>query len=158
MPWEGRVSLLYDLIDSPVGALARGWIAGVLSEETARSVTRRIFAPDRVPPGYLRHFGPGMSMRRSAQAANARQVNALRDALTEMSADYPRLRLPVEALHGTADRIVGLQVHSARLVSRVPSARLTILEGVGHMPHHARPDETVAAIRRAAARARGGGG
>jgi pimeloyl-ACP methyl ester carboxylesterase len=85
-------------------------------------------------------------------------VNVLRDALTEMSADYPRLRLPVEALHGTADRIVGLQVHSARLVSRVPSARLTILEGVGHMPHHARPDETVAAIRRAAARARGGGG
>jgi pimeloyl-ACP methyl ester carboxylesterase len=153
MPWEGRVSGLYDLLDSPLGPLARGWIAGMVSEDTVRGVTRRIFAPDRMPPGYVRHFGPGMSIRRGAQAANARQVNALKRFVTEMAADYPRLTLPIEALHGTADTIVGLRVHSAPLAALVPSVALTVLDGVGHMPHHARPDDTVAAIRRAAARA-----
>ncbi len=116
-------------------------------------MTRRIFAPDRMPPGYVRHFGPGMSIRRATQAANARQVNSLKGYLTEMARDYPRLTLPIEALHGTADTTVGLRVHSQPLATLVPSVRLEVLEGVGHMPHHARPDETVAAIRRAAARA-----
>jgi pimeloyl-ACP methyl ester carboxylesterase len=153
MPWEGRVSGLYDLLDSPLGPLARGWIAGMVSEDTVRGVTRRIFAPDRMPPGYVRHFGPGMSIRRGAQAANARQVNNLKRFVTEMAQAYPRLTLPIEALHGTADTIVGLRVHSAPLAALVPSVALTVLDGVGHMPHHARPDDTVAAIRRAAARA-----
>lgn len=153
MPWEGRVSLLYDLLDSPLGFAARGYIAGVVSEDAARNVTRRIFAPDRMPPGYVRHFGPGMSMRRAVQEANTRQVNGLNAAVRRMVADYPRLTLPIEALHGTADTIVGLQVHSERLAARVPSVNLVVFDGVGHMPHHARPDETVAAIRRAAERA-----
>jgi pimeloyl-ACP methyl ester carboxylesterase len=35
----------------------------------------------------------------------------------------------------------------------MPPRRLTILPGVGHMPHHADPEAVVAAIDRAAARA-----
>lgn len=152
MPWPGRVSLLYDLSEGPTGPVVRGWIAGMVSEDTLRGVTRRIFAPDRMPPGYAAHFGPGMSVRRAAQRANARQVNSLNGFVTEMSADYPRLTLPIEALHGTADTIVGIDVHSRRLAERVPSVALTVLDGVGHMPHHARPEAAVAAIRRAVAR------
>ena len=39
------------------------------------------------------------------------------------------------------------------MVREVLSARLTVLKDVGHMPHHAAPDQVVAAIDRAAARA-----
>ncbi len=46
-----------------------------------------------------------------------------------------------------------LEVHSARLAELIPGANLTVLENVGHMPHHTVPDEVVAAIDRAAARA-----
>lgn len=153
MPWEGRVSLLYDFLGGPLGFAGRAYIAGLVSDDTAVGVTRRIFAPDRMPPGYARHFGPGMSMRRTVQEANTRQVNGLNAAVREMVQDYPRLTLPIEALHGTADTIVGLHVHSERLAALVPSVNLVVLDGVGHMPHHARPEATVEAIRRAARRA-----
>lgn len=153
MPWEGELGTLYRLLGSPLGAIGRGYIAGVVSERTAADVMRRIFAPDPVPQGYLEHFGTGMSMRRSAQEANTRQVNALKGYVTAMQPHYAALRLPIEALHGTADTIVGLRIHSQRLADEVESVRLTVMEGVGHMPHHARPQMVVDAINRAAGRA-----
>jgi pimeloyl-ACP methyl ester carboxylesterase len=39
------------------------------------------------------------------------------------------------------------------MVERIAGARLTLLEGVGHMPHHSDPDAAIAAIDRVAARA-----
>jgi len=153
MPWPGDLGFLYRFLGSPAGFVGRGVIAGLVSERTARGVTSNIFAPDRAPRGYMDHFGPGMSMRRASQEANTRQVNALKDHVTRMAQDYPRLTLPIEALHGTADTIVGLRIHSERLSREVGSVNLTVLEGVGHMPHHARRDETLAAIARAATRA-----
>lgn len=153
MPWEGNLGALYQFLGGPLGFAGRGIIAGLVSERTARGVTSNVFQPDRVPRGYMDHFGPGMSMRRVTQEANTRQVNALKEHVTRMSASYPALTLPIEALHGTADTIVGLNIHSRRLAEDVASVNLTVLDGVGHMPHHARTDETVAAIARAAARA-----
>jgi pimeloyl-ACP methyl ester carboxylesterase len=40
------------------------------------------------------------------------------------------------------------------LAQQIPDAVLTRLEGIGHMPHHSDPEAVVAAIHRAAARAR----
>jgi len=45
-------------------------------------------------------------------------------------------------------------VHAIPLSAVLPDAVLTLLPGIGHMPHHADPASTVAAIDRAAARAR----
>lgn len=153
MPWQGELAPSYRIQAGLLGPVVRGAIAGLVPEDRAERVLRGIFAPDPVPPGYADHFGIGMSMRRAAQAATARQVNGLKQNLVEMAADYPRLSLPIEALHGTRDRTVGLAVHSRPLAALIPSVRLTVLEGVGHMPHHARPEAVVAAIGRAAARA-----
>jgi pimeloyl-ACP methyl ester carboxylesterase len=153
MPWPGDLGVLYRFLGSPAGGIGRGVIAGVVSERTARGVTSNVFQPDRVPRGYTDHFGPAMAMRRTVTEANTRQVNALKGHVTRMSAQYPRLTLPIEALHGTADTIVGLAIHSQRLADQVGSVNLTVLDGVGHMPHHARPEQTVAAIARAATRA-----
>ena len=63
------------------------------------------------------------------------------------------LRMPVEIVHGDADETVPLEVHSIPLSKQLRRANLTVLDGVGHMPHHVRPEATVAAIDRAAARA-----
>ena len=85
--------------------------------------------------------------------ANAQQVNRLRPHVVEMSARYPTLPMPVEIVHGTADTIVPLQIHSEPLSKQIPGAVLTRLEGIGHMPHHADPQAVSDAIDRAAARA-----
>ena len=77
----------------------------------------------------------------------------LKPYLEKMAPLYPGLNQPIEIVHGDADTTVGLDIHSRRMVREVPSARLTVLKDVGHMPHHAAPDQVVAAIDRAAARA-----
>ncbi len=84
---------------------------------------------------------------------NARQVNTLRPQVVAMAARYDALTLPIEIVHGDADTTVPLDIHSGPLARRLANARLTVLPGVGHMPHHADPDAVVAAIDRAAERA-----
>jgi pimeloyl-ACP methyl ester carboxylesterase len=106
-----------------------------------------------MPEGYADHIGPYMPLRLPAFRANARQVNTLRPHVVKMSARYPDLTLPIEIVHGAEDRTVPLDIHSEPLSRIVPSANLTVLTGVGHMPHHADPESAIAAIDRAAARA-----
>ena len=85
--------------------------------------------------------------------ANAQQVNSLRPHIVEMSKHYAELTMPVELIHGTADVVVPMDIHSEVLVGQVPHGHLTRLEGIGHMPHHVAPQAVVDAIDRAAARA-----
>lgn len=152
-PWPGDFAPWYRAYGGPLGWPARTAIAAFARDRQARRLIRAVFAPDPVPDGYLEAFGPGLSMRRAVQAASTRQVCTLKGYLARMSRDYPALTLPIEAVHGTADGIVWPRIHAERLARDVASARLTLLEGVGHMPHHARPQAVLAAIRRAAARA-----
>ena len=61
--------------------------------------------------------------------------------------------MPIELIHGDADTTVPPHIHAQVFAAEVPSANLQMLPGVGHMPHHADPEATVAAIDRAASRA-----
>ena len=61
--------------------------------------------------------------------------------------------MPIEIVHGDADDTVYLDVHSGRMARELPNAHLTVLPGIGHMPHHADPQAIVDAIDRAATRA-----
>ena len=64
---------------------------------------------------------------------------------------YDTIACPVEIVHGDADTIVPATIHAIPLSDILPRARLTLLPGVGHMPHHAAPDDVIAAIDRLAA-------
>ena len=46
-----------------------------------------------------------------------------------------------------------IHVHAEEVAKIVPQVNTVRLPGVGHMPHHAEPEVTVAAIDRAAERA-----
>ena len=61
------------------------------------------------------------------------------------------IRVPVHILTGTADRIVDPNRHARPLAAALEGSRLTELEGIGHMPHHAAPDTLIEAVREAAA-------
>lgn len=153
-PWPGELGLWYRLTDS---ALGRGLLLPVVGSFAPRgaveNVVGRVFRPDPVPEGYLDHLGVDLTLRVSQLMLNARQINSLRGHLEAMSAGYPALTLPIEVVHGTADRVVGLPYHTERLVTDIDGTRLTALQGVGHMPHHARPEAVIEAIHRTAARA-----
>ncbi|MEM6887792.1 MAG: alpha/beta hydrolase [Pseudomonadota bacterium] len=154
MPWPGSLDPIYRINASlPGSLLAVPLISALVPSSYIDRSVNGIFAPQEMPAGYLAHFGPLRSLTRSSLRANAQQVNSLRPHIVDMAAEYPGLTLPVEALHGTADTTVPMDIHSEPLVEVLPDATLTRLEGVGHMPQHAMPEEVEAAIDRAASRA-----
>ncbi len=153
-PWPGGLGPWYSIASSGLGgATVVPLVANLAPRRLAVQAVESIFEPDPVPDGYVAYVGVDLTLRSAVLRANARQVNGLKPHVTEMAKRYGDLRLPVEILHGDQDTIVPLAIHSEPLSRTVPGANLVVLTGVGHMPHHARPRETVAAIDRAATRA-----
>lgn len=153
-PWPGELNWLHRVNASlPGGALFVPLLSAFVPGWYVEQTVGEIFDPVQPPEGYMDHVGPGLTLRRSAQRANSRQVVSLRPHIVEMHETYPDLQLPIEIVHGDADTIVPLAIHSQPLSERVESANLVVLEGVGHMPHHQDEAAIIAAIDRAAARA-----
>lgn len=153
-PWTTPLDPLYKVTSSRLGAalvvpmltawVPNSYVAGVLEE---------IFEPQAEPDGYTEYFGPGITLRRDTMVANARQRAGLLAQIKAMVPRYGEISVPTELLHGDADTIVGLPIHSALLVDQIENARLTVLEGIGHMPQHVSQPQVSAAIDRAAERA-----
>ncbi|MBD3764763.1 MAG: alpha/beta hydrolase [Rhodobacterales bacterium] len=154
MPWPGGLGPQYPILASRLGgATVVPLISAFASAGLADRALAAIFAPDPVPQGYADHVGIDLTLRPGTLRANARQVNGLKPHLQAMAENYPRLQVPVEIVHGTADTVVPLAIHAEPLARLLPRARLTALDAAGHMPHHTHAEAVEQAIRRAAAAA-----
>ena len=153
LPWPGSLDIWYRLTSTRIGAaiLVPNATTFVPESYIDASITG-VFAPSPVPPGYGDAIDVDLTLRRSTLRANAGQVNALRPQIVAMEPDYPALTLPIEMLHGTADTIVPLKIHSAPFAARMPNAHLTVIDGAGHMPHYSHTSLVIDAIARAALR------
>lgn len=155
MPWSEPMSLFYKVNGSALGGtLATPFIAAYAGPRAVHAALRGIFHPDPVPEGYAEAVGTPLTLRLDQLRANARQVRSLLPHVRALARAYPALTVPVEIVHGDADTIVPIAIHSLPLLDVLPTARLTVLPGVGHMPHHAAPEAVVAAVDRAASRCR----
>lgn len=154
-PWPGGLGTLYAVASSSLGGAA---VVPLLTafppEGRVEHALKEIFAPQPISPGYADYAGIPLTLRRETLRANARQVSGLRPHIVEMSKRYGEIKVPVEIVHGTADEVVPLRIHSEPLAGQISGAVLTRLDGIGHMPHHVAADEVIAAIDRAATRAR----
>jgi len=154
MPWPGGLGPWYAVAASGLGgATVVPLVSRLATPAVARRSIASVFEPQQPPEGYAAHIGIGLTLRPATLRSNARQVSTLKPHIVRMAARYATLDLPIEIVHGAADEVVPLRIHGARMVERIESARLSVLPGVGHMPHHADPQAAVAAIDRAAARA-----
>lgn len=153
MPWPGKLDPWYRLTATGPGrALAIPLAAAFLPQSYVTAATTLVFAPEPVPTGYADWIGTPLILRQDTLIANTAQINALRAELVTMEPQYPTLDLPVELIHGTEDTIVPLHIHSAPLAKLLPDARLTVIDGAGHMPHHSHADAVIDAVLRAALR------
>ena len=149
LPWPGALDPWYRATNSALGrAVIAPFAAALVPETYVNSATKAVFAPQPAPPAYLENFGAMLATRAPSLRANSAQVNALLGDIRGQMAGYPRLDMPIELIHGDADTIVPLAIHSEKLVKILPQARLTVLAGAGHMPHHAHQDVVLAAITR----------
>ena len=154
MPWPGALGPYYTINGSTLGgAVTIPLISALVPTSKVADVIEGTFAPQSAPAGYGDYIGAPLALRPETFRANVRQVNTMRPHTVEMAKRYPDLTLPIEILHGTADTTVPIDIHSEKVIQLIPSARLTRMQGVGHMPHHVDPQAAVAAIDRAAARA-----
>lgn len=153
-PWTTPLDPLYRVTSSWWGSrIVVPMITAFVSEGRIDRAIASVFEPQSPPDGYAEQIGAALTLRRVSMRANADQRANLLDEIKAQVAEYAQITVPTEILHGTADDTVGLSIHSEKLVHQIPSAVLTRLEGIGHMPQHTSEDEIVAAIDRAATRA-----
>lgn len=153
MPWPGQLDPWYRLTSTAIGrALAVPLASAFVPQSYVSAAMTGVFAPAPVPDGYEAWLGTPLILRRETLATNTAQINALRAELVTMEQHYPTLSMPVELIHGTADTIVPLAIHSGPLSVLLPNATLTVIDGAGHMPHHSHNQTVIDAIDRAALR------
>ena len=100
----------------------------------------------RCRPDYLRRAGIRLLLRPSEFLANAQDVAILKRFVTAQVPRYRDIAVPTVVLTGDADDTVWPQLHARAIAAALPDARLVILPGIGHMPHHVATDEVIAAI------------
>lgn len=154
MPWPGKLAPWYRITASPLGrGLVVPLIAAWLPRARLMQSVAEVFAPQPCPPGYAKAAAVPLTLRRRTLATNARQVNRLLSQIRTMAPRYDTIRIPVEILHGDCDTTVSHAIHALPVSQVLPGAALTLLPGVGHMPHQTHPEAVEAAVMRLAARA-----
>lgn len=154
MPWPGKLDWTYRLTETALGRLLiLPWATALISDRRLEAMMPGLFTPEAAPPDYARRTGAALALPWRHLADNARQVNALFAHVVAMQTRYASLSLPVEVIHGDADPIVPAAIHAEPVSRLIPGAALTLLPGVGHMPHHSQTARVAAAVLRAARRA-----
>ncbi|MDG4648852.1 alpha/beta hydrolase [Roseibacterium sp. SDUM158017] len=152
--WDTGLGTYYSVLSHPLGQkLVIPLITAWVPDRVVSQQIDAVFLPQAPPQGYDARIGAGLTLRRVSMRANALHRAGLLDEIRAQVPRYGEIAVPVEILHGDADTTVPLHVHSEPLSRQIPNAALTVLPGVGHMPHHAAPEATDAAIDRAARRA-----
>ncbi|HZH26417.1 MAG TPA: alpha/beta hydrolase [Azospirillaceae bacterium] len=136
-----------------VGDAMRYTISPVLSALIAPALIRRMFAPKPVTRRFAAEFPVDMSLRPWQLRAFAADSGLMVPAAARLQDRYRKLDTPVAILAGDGDRIVDHQAQAVALSREVPGSTLTILPGLGHMPHHFAASAVLDAIEDVAQRA-----
>lgn len=149
-PWAGGIHWYYRAALDPriARVFTRTIVAPAIMARIGAAV-RVIFAPQEPPAGYIERIGAALLMSPSRFLANAQDMRALLDHVTAFCGRYHEIDVPVRIITGDADAVVP-DIHSRAFHEKVPHSSLTILPGIGHMPHHVAVDAVVAEIDAAA--------
>jgi pimeloyl-ACP methyl ester carboxylesterase len=152
-PWSGGLSWYNALLTTPLaGVVFAHALALPAGEFLLEGGAASVFAPQAIPPAYLRRAGIRLLLRPSEFIANAQDVAILKGFVTAQVPRYRDIAVPTVVLTGDADVTVWPQIHARAIATALPDARLVILPGIGHMPQHVATDEVIAAIDSVAAK------
>jgi pimeloyl-ACP methyl ester carboxylesterase len=151
-PWPGgAISWYYHPAASFLGWLFTRTLAIPFGWLLVDATTAAVFAPQRPPQDYAEAARIALVLRPPVFQANAQDVAGLHRAVAEQSRRYRDIRIPATVIGGDADRIVWTDLHSRSFARDVAGAKLVVLPGIGHMPHHAMPELVAAEIEALAA-------
>jgi pimeloyl-ACP methyl ester carboxylesterase len=146
-PWEGGLAWYNAILSRPViGPLFAHTVAVPLGIFLLDGGVASVFAPQAAPTDYVRCAAIRLLLRPAQFVANAQDLAALKAFVTAQAPRYGEIGAPTVILTGSADTTVSPHLHARAAAAAVPDARLIVLAGVGHMPHHADADAVAAAI------------
>lgn len=119
-----------------VGPVLAEWGRWTLDGALIALAQRAMFHPEAPPADWLRRY-PYASVRRpEATVSEGEDAAAIGPGAPAAMPDLGRITAPIAIVAGAQDLVVDHHRHAGALARRLPGARLTVLEGVGHMPHH----------------------
>ena len=152
-PWPGGIGWHIRIGALPVvGRLFAELAAMPIGLALIPDALRSIFGPNAAPPDYRARIGAALVLRPRSFVANCRDIADFYGHVTAMAAHYDRIDAPTEIVTGDEDAVVAPGIHAYGLARDIPGARLTVLPGVGHMPHWSAPEAVVEAIERVVVR------
>ena len=152
--WKGGLAWYNAILSTPViGPMFARTVALPLAVLLLDRGVASVFAPQPAPADYVRRAAIRLLLRPAEFVANAQDIAALKGFVTAQAPRYGEITAPTVILTGSADLTVSPRIHARAIAAAVPHARLVILAGVGHMPHHAHADAVVAEIGQLPARA-----
>ncbi|MBV8769584.1 MAG: alpha/beta hydrolase [Hyphomicrobiales bacterium] len=152
-PWPGGIAWHYRIPALPLfGRIFTELFAPVLGPLLLRPGIREVFRPQTPPRDYAQLAGAARALTPSRLRANGQDVAGLKGHLMALSPRYREIKAPCVIVTGDADSTVSPEIHSRALAREIKGASLVVLAGVGHMPHHARPDAILAAVEEIVAR------
>ncbi|MBY0613127.1 MAG: alpha/beta hydrolase [Beijerinckiaceae bacterium] len=136
--------LLRAAVSPVIGPLLCRTLLPALATAIGRRSLRGVFHPNRVPAE--------LSAFPFDHAAKSSSLKAAADELRAFNADMQALKsLPsttdVRILHGKDDGTADPRWHLGWLLGRHPKTCISLLEGVGHMPHHVAPRLTRSSLK-----------
>jgi pimeloyl-ACP methyl ester carboxylesterase len=153
-PWPTGIAWYYSLAATPlIGPLFAHTLALPAGLLLMRPTVSAVFAPQSAPPDYAERTEIELVLRPQNFLDNARDVAELLDFVTVQAPRYASLAMPTIIVTGDRDDVVSPARHSRALVAVLPRAKLVVLDGIGHMPHHVAPDRVIAAIEEVVAEA-----
>lgn len=151
--WEGGIDWYHNVAGLPVigPVFVRSIVVPFASATgSMESGVKSVFAPQDVPENYRQNTAPDLLLRPGHFRANSTDVAVLLEHNKSVQDRYGEINVPTSIIHGDVDTIVGLTIHSEKLVEQIEGARLFPLENVGHKPDYVARDLVMQEIRRVA--------
>lgn len=132
-----------------VGDLMRHTISPLVSRLLWPLMSKRMFAPMPVSERF-RQMPVWMLLRPKQLRAAGAEAALMAPGALSLAKRYGQLRVPVQIVSGTQDRMVSVSTHSEHLHETLQEAghgsELQLEPGVGHMVHYAHPDLVARAV------------
>jgi pimeloyl-ACP methyl ester carboxylesterase len=146
-PWPGAIAWYYRLSATPVvGPLFANCLVLPLGFILLKRAVAAVFSPQRPPDNYVSRAAIALVLRPAQFLSNARDVAGLKDAVTAQAPHYGEIQTPSVIITGDRDKTVSPRLHSRAMAKALPHAKLIVLQGTGHMPHHSASDVVIRAI------------
>jgi len=133
-----------------LGDLLRYTFAPIAGEALKSRLLSKMFSPHPVPQEFWDEFPHALLTRPSQIRAASEDAAHMIGSAYDLSARYDSVKTPVVIISGTADEVIE-RAQAERLYRELPSSKLDVVHGAGHMLHYSHPERVMQAVTSIAA-------